>query len=86
MFLSSLLTCSPILQRLKNQSYALGEHDPGSAQDWRISSTLTEPRLISVSFQIRTSGKYHNQAGSTNRAPKDDDDDGDEMMTMTIKM
>ena len=78
MFLSSLLTCSPVLQGLKNQSYALGEHDPGSAQDWRISSTLTEPRLISVSFQIRTSGKYHSQAGSTNKALIGDDDDDDD--------
>ena len=44
-FLGSLLTCSPVLQRLKNQSYALGQHDPGSAQDWRLSCDFNRGHL-----------------------------------------
>ena len=41
-------------------------------------ATLIEARSLSVSFQIRTSGKYHSQAGSTNKALIGDDDDDDD--------
>ena len=41
-------------------------------------ATLIEPRPISVSFQIRISGKYHSQAGSTNKALIGDDDEDDD--------
>ena len=47
--------CSAFMATVENIiAYMLGEHDPGSAQDWRTSSDLWRPGWRSVPVSSKT--------------------------------
>ena len=53
LFMAQKTILQRLSQQLKNHNIQLGEHDPGSAQDWRTSSEMQSSGCYVMIFQRR---------------------------------